>query len=62
MSLPRHMRRVKDQDLELQKKLGIVPQDKTQEQFGVPVYSLDDIRQLEEAKAPWLARKRRQRI
>lgn len=59
MSLPKKMREVKDYDLELQKKLGIVRQDSTQEQFGVPVYSLDDIRMLEEAKVPWLRKRRR---
>lgn len=61
MSLPKKMREVKERDLALQKKLGIVRKDPTAEQFGVPVYSLDDIRMLEEAKVPWL-RKRGRRI
>lgn len=60
MRFPRKMREMKERDLEFQKKLGIVRKDATAEQFGVPVYSLDDIRMLEEAKVPWL-RKRRQR-
>lgn len=59
MSLPDKMKRVKDKDLALQKKLGIVRKDATQEQFGVPVYSLDDIRQLEEMMVPWLRKRGR---